>query len=82
MTRTGKWIVLALALLVALIATLPQTLAVRRWVFDLLPLLVLLACPLFHRFGHAQHRPGRPDQSSHRRALREESSCSGSSVTP
>ena len=55
MTRTLKGIVLAAALLVVLIVTLPETVAVRRWVFDLLPLIVLVACPLLHLTGHGDH---------------------------
>lgn len=56
--RTVKWSALALALLVALVVTLPETVAVRRWVFDLLPLLVLVACPLLHLAGHGRHAHG------------------------
>lgn len=55
MTRTVKWGAPGLALLVALVVTLPETVAVRRWVFDLLPLLVLLACPILHLGGHGRH---------------------------
>jgi hypothetical protein len=57
MTRTAKWclLALALALLVALLVTLPRTVAVRRWVFDLLPLIVLMACPLLHLGSHGHH---------------------------
>lgn len=55
MTRPVKWGAPGLALLVALVVTLPETVTVRRWVFDLLPLLVLLACPLLHLAGHGRH---------------------------
>lgn len=56
MNRTVRWSALALLLVIVLFATLPQTVAARRWVFDLLPLIVLLACLLFHLVGHAHHR--------------------------
>lgn len=54
-TGTATWRLLALASLVALVVTLPQTVDVRRRVFDLLPLIVLLACPLVHLAGHGPH---------------------------
>ena len=55
MTRITKWRIAWAVLAVALIATLPFTVPFRRWLFDFLPLLVLLACPLIHLVMHRRH---------------------------
>ena len=55
MTRITKWRLAGAALAVAFIATLPYTVTPRRWLYDFLPLLVLLACPVMHLLVHRRH---------------------------
>lgn len=66
MMRTTKWR-FACAVLAIAGATLPYTVAFRRWLFDMLPLLVLLACPLAHFIMHRRHggHAPRADEPSH-----------------
>jgi hypothetical protein len=66
MTRTTKWRLLGVLIAAAVIVTLPFTVPFRRWVFDFLPLLVLLACPLIHLVMHRHH--GARHQPSDQRA--------------
>lgn len=64
MTRPTKWHLAGALLAVVVIATLPSTVAFRRWLLDFLPLIVLLACPLLHVAMHPKHQgvhgPPRP----------------------
>lgn len=55
MTRRKIWRFACALLAIAVVATLPYTVAFRRWLFDMLPLLVLLACPLMHLVMHRRH---------------------------
>lgn len=55
MTRRTLWRLACALLAIAVVATLPYTVAFRRWLFDMLPLLVLLACPLMHLVMHRRH---------------------------
>ena len=55
MMRITRWRLAGALLAVAVVATLPFTVTFRRWVFDFLPLLVLLACPLMHVVTHRRH---------------------------
>jgi hypothetical protein len=70
MTHITKWRLGAALIAAAVIATLPLTVAFRRWVFDFLPLLVLPACLLLHLVMHRHH--GTRHQPSDQRAPRDE----------
>lgn len=70
MTRTIQWRLVGALTAAIVIATLPFTVTVRRWVFDFLPLLVLLACPLIHAVMYRHHGASR--QPSDERPPRDE----------
>lgn len=55
MTRLTRWGLAGALTAAAVIVTLPFTVTFRRWVFDFLPLLVLLACALLHLVTHRLH---------------------------
>lgn len=72
MTRTTRWHLLYALPAIAVVATLPHTIEFRRWLLDMLPLLVLLACCLAHLVRHRHHVNHRAHAGTPSHAMRDE----------
>ena len=72
MTRITKWRLACALLAIVVVATLPLTVAFRRGLLDMLPLLVLLACPLMHFLMHRRHGSDEAHAAEPSHAMRDE----------